>query len=51
MSMLVVVPGEKRTAERSGFDDVGEGRWELRLILRRFEKRFDVRIIVGYMRA
>jgi hypothetical protein len=51
MPMLVVVPGVKRAAERSCFDDVGEGRWELRLIFRRFEQRFDVRVVIRYMRT
>jgi hypothetical protein len=51
MPMLVVVPGVKRAAELSCFDDVGEGRWELRLIFRRFEQRFDVRVVIRYMRT
>ena len=50
---VLVVRGTERAAGRSFFNDVGEGRWELRLTLRTFEQRVntvDMRIVVRQMR-
>jgi len=49
--MLVVVPGEKFTAERSCLFDVVEALREARSIFQRLELRFRIRVVVGNVRA
>jgi len=49
--MLVVVPGEEFTAERSRLFDVVEALREARSILQRLELRFRIRVVVGNVRA
>ena len=51
VSMLIIIPLEKGAAEDPRLGKIGKRCWKLRLILGRFEKRFDVRVIVGDVRS
>ncbi len=46
MAMFVIVPRDKCAAESACFDHVREVSWKLRLILRGFEERLDVRVVI-----
>ncbi len=51
VAMLRVIPFDERAAERSCLCDIGKRRGKFRLVLGSFEERFDVRVVIGNMRA